>query len=309
MVFTEFEATENDNERRLDKVVKRIFESKKIETVNIFKLIRKDFIKLNNKKVAPEVHVKSKDIISIASFLINQNNKINKLNELNIPKDFKIKTAFKNEHIWIISKESGINVQPSKDSNFCLADFVAKNSTIESLSFKCGPLHRIDKWTSGLVAFSQSLEGARWFSENIKNHSIKKTYLAILDAKLNQKQITITDKIEGKPATTIITEIAVGEFESHEISLVKVNIETGRKHQIRIHCAKIGSPLLGDTLYKGRTIKSAEFSKNKFFLHAWTLELPKNNLNLPHKICAEIPESFKKIINLSLKNYPSDFII
>lgn len=311
MEFIEFEAKEDDDGRRLDKAAKRIFELKGIQPENIFKLIRKTLIKLNNKKSSPEDRIKSKDKIFIADFLLKENkNKTEKNETSKLHEIFSVQTAFKNEHLWIINKQSGIEVQPSKSSSFCLADFVAQNTQTASLSFRPGPLHRIDKCTTGLVAFSQSLQGAKWFSENIKNHSIKKTYLAIVENILPENEFTINDTIGEKPACTKVKKIAQGTFCGNEISLAKIQIETGRKHQIRIHCANRGFPLLGDKLYGGTKIPDGEFSSCGFFLHAWKLEFPKDNpLLLPNEIYAEIPPLFKKFIENFLKIPTAEFII
>lgn len=314
MEFIEFEAKEDDDGRRLDKAAKRIFESKGIQPENIFKLIRKTLIKLNNKKSSSENRIKSGDKIFIADFLLKENaaskNKTEKNKTPKVHENFSVQTAFKNEHLWIINKQSGIEVQPSKNSSFCLADFVAQNTQSPSLSFRSGPLHRIDKFTTGLVAFSQSLQGAKWFSENIKNHIIKKTYLAIVENFLPENEFTINDTIEEKTACTKVKKIAQGIFCGKEISLAKIQIETGRKHQIRIHCASRGFPLLGDKLYGGTKIPDGEFSSCGFFLHAWKLEFPKDNpLLLPEEIRAEIPPLFKKFIENFLKIPTAKFII
>lgn len=309
MEFIEFEAKEDDDGRRLDKAVKRIFESKGIQPENIFKLIRKTLIKLNNAKPAPEDRIKSGDKIFIADFLLNENANIKNAQQ-KVHDNISVQTAFKNGHLWIINKQSGIEVQPSKNSSFCLADFVAHNTKTSSLSFRPGPLHRIDKFTTGLVAFSQSLQGAKWFSENIKNHSIKKTYLAIVEKFLPENELTIDDAIAEKTACTKLKKIAQGTFCGKEISLAKIQIETGRKHQIRIHCASHGFPLLGDKLYGGAKISNGEFSSCEFFLHAWKLEFPKDNpLLLPSEIQAEIPPLFKKFIENFLKIPTAEFII
>jgi 23S rRNA pseudouridine955/2504/2580 synthase len=60
---------------------------------------------------------------------------------------------------------------------------------MNSLSFKTGPLHRLDRKTTGLLAFSQNLQGAQWFSQKIKSHEIQKVYLALLEGNLCQNQI------------------------------------------------------------------------------------------------------------------------
>ena len=311
MEFIEFDAKEDDEGRRLDKIARRIFEAKGLQPENIFKLIRKTLIKLNNAKSVPEARIKNGDKIFIADFLLKETkNKPERNATQKAHGSIPVQTAFKNEHLWIINKQSGIEVQPSKSSSFCLADFVAQNTKAASLSFRPGPLHRIDKFTTGLVAFSQSLQGAKWFSENIKNHSIKKTYLAILEKDLPENELTIDDAIAEKPACTKVKKIAQGIFCGNKISLARIQIETGRKHQIRIHCASRGFPLLGDALYGGTKIPNGEFSGCGFFLHAWKLQFSKDNpLFLPTEIQAEIPPLFKKFIENFLKIPTAEFII
>ena len=127
---------------------------------------------------------------------------------------------------------------------------------------------------------------------------------------LPENELAIYDTIEEKTACTKIKKIAQGIFCGKEISLAKIQIETGRKHQIRIHCASRGFPLLGDKLYGGTKIPNGEFSSCGFFLHAWKLEFPKDNpLLLPSEIQAEISPLFKKFIENFLKIPTAEFII
>ncbi|MGN0728354.1 RluA family pseudouridine synthase [Treponema sp.] len=302
MEFKEFEAKEDDSGRRLDKNVRRIFEAKKIRPDNLFKLIRKGLVKLNGANSFPEARIHPGDKILIAGFLLENSTAIKQKNTPVLPQNFSAQTIFRNSSLWIINKPEGIEVQPSRAEKFCLADFVAQNTQTDSLSFRPGPLHRIDKFTTGLVAFSQSLEGARWFSQHIQSHSIKKTYLAVLENSLPKESLTIDDTIESRAACTKVSCIARGKYGAKDISLAKIQIETGRKHQIRIHCSKKGFPLLGDTQHNGSAFSAGEFSGCRFFLHAWKLEFPvPNPLGLPETMQAPIPPKFKKFIENFLK--------
>lgn len=226
MEFIDFVAQEDDEERRLSKILKSIFNEKKI---NVFEIIRKKLIKVNNQKVKEDCKIKFNDKISIPDFLLKnedktqnliatdlknhtENSKINQQENVlknsaeNFPvnkkefaqktnqkkSDLKLEILFQNEHILIINKAKGINVQPGNKNEISLSQIVEENFSKQnktSLSFKVGPLHRIDKFTSGAVCFSQSLKGARWFSENIKNHKICKIYVGILEGFLENNEI------------------------------------------------------------------------------------------------------------------------
>lgn len=316
MEFKDFFCGKNDSGRRLDKVASRIFESSGI-SAGVFSLIRKSLVRVNDRKSTGDYRVREGDKISIAKFLFNNAEK-NSFTAENfptertcvknreIPIDLKAITLFRNEHLLILNKPAGINVQPSKDCKFCLSDLVVedyKNSRKTSLSFRPGPLHRIDRWTSGLVAFSQSLEGARWFTENIESHRILKTYLGITEGNYASKTEKYVDLIEipkiqsqkqnegystvlignpnGKKAVTTAEFLKKMEIDVTQCNLVKFYIETGRKHQIRAQSSFHGHPLFGDTAYGGK--KSRE---NRFYLHAWKLEFPENPIGLPEEICA-----------------------
>jgi 23S rRNA pseudouridine955/2504/2580 synthase len=171
-----------------------------------------------------------------------------------------------------------------------------------SLSFKSGPLHRLDKPSSGIVVFSTSIEGARLFSSLMREQKVKKTYLAIVEGNVKNEEIwedeLIRDKEKkttfiarkdgeaGKPALTKIKPLsAEGNY-----SLITAEIATGRTHQIRAQAAAHGHPLAGDKKYGGH-------GKDGLFLHAWKLEF------LEYSIEAPLPEDFMKFMekaNLSM---------
>ena len=205
MDFTYFTTSENDEGRRLDRILKRILPE--INASVIFKSLRKGLIKINDKKAECSVHVAKGDTIKIASFLLNatdlKNNSANN-SESNKSKNTKesctdIETVFKNEYVWIINKPYGIPVQPSESSKTSVAEIIsAKSSASEkdSLSFRTGPLHRLDTFTTGLLAFSQNLIGAQWFSKaisggtenNTDDKKINKIYIGIVQGRLDSNR-------------------------------------------------------------------------------------------------------------------------
>jgi len=171
-----------------------------------------------------------------------------------------------------------------------------------SLSFKPGPLHRLDKPSSGIVVFSTSIEGARFFSSLLRERKVRKTYLAVVEGNLKGEEIwqdeLIRDKekkktfvshvtVGGKTAVTKVTPLAAdGNY-----TLIKAEISTGRTHQIRAQAAYHGYPLAGDKKYGGK-----EFGKKRgFFLHAWKLEFmeyaitaPNGGNHLPESVCSNL---------------------
>lgn len=216
MNFKHFTAGKDDDGRRIDKILRRFLAGKNLSEV--YKSLRKGLVKLNGKKCAPDAKVCDNDDIQIAEFLIsdNNNNLINqnlnsaKTEKIPRPLDSKI-IIFKNEDLLILNKPYDISVQGGNGktslSDLVQSDYDFYHKEKGSLSFKCGPLHRLDRKTSGILVFSQSLKGARWFSSAIKNHLTRKIYLGICEGNLAEKQ-------EWKDGIIDNGELTVDNFES-----------------------------------------------------------------------------------------------
>lgn len=305
MNFCDFYAGADDENRRLDRVI-RIF-AKNLSLPQIYSAIRKNLIRVNDKKTDSAYHLQKNDKISIAEFLINQENQKseNAQNEKNQKSEnskpekksdfseekFSKLIVFENEHILILNKPYNISVHDGKNNlNLMVCEYLQKDSR-DSLSFTPGPLHRLDKQTTGLIAFSKSIEGARWFSKEIQCHSIKKKYLGIAQGKL-EKTETWEDEIP-QDAKTIATPLSHSFYKKNEISLVEFSILTGRKHQIRIQSQIHKIPLLGDERYGAQ--KQNSLPRN-FFLHAKLLQFPENPLNLPPEIECPLAPDFKSFL-------------
>lgn len=329
MDFTHFTAGKDDSERRLDRILRRFLNEENLSS--IYKLLRKGLVKVNGKKADGNFRVSEGDDIQIADFLLsktqfegeNSDKTASHAKHSPLSKDIII---FKNESVLILNKPYDIPVQPSASSNGkSLAEIVQSDYELThkntSLAFRTGPLHRLDRKTTGLIAFSQNLDGAKWFSEKIKSHEIQKVYLAILEGNLTQNAVwedhiqklevstksnctvpfahdegfhtvSVNSSDEGKFAHTEVFPLSHAHFYGKEVTLARILITTGRTHQIRSQCAYHGFPLLGDTAYGGTKIDSKKFGQD-FFLHAAELYFPKDNpIGLPEKLCAPVPEFF-----------------
>ena len=153
---------------------------------------------------------------------------------------------------WMaIDKPAGMPTQPTRDRKLA--------SLEEHLRVRYGTIfliHRIDTWTSGVVVFARTKEAAARLSALFVSREIRKTYLAVIDGSL-PGETTIDTPIEGKEALTIVRPRGG--------NVVEAEILTGRTHQIRIHLASIGLPVVGDRRYGGKPAP-------RMLLHAWKLE-------------------------------------
>ena len=326
MDFTDYIAGANDSGRRLDKILKHIFQD--THSTNIYAALRKKLIRVNEAKTSAEYKVNQGDIISIATFLLGQTNALdNEKNETKITEDkHQLQTILKNEHILIINKPYGINVHSSNTKEQDIASIVAAQyKDKSSIAFTPAPLHRLDKYTTGVLAISLSHEGAVWFSSAISTHAVKKTYIGIAEGTLNERETwedsientsdsktsfhTVTISEGAKRAVTHALPLAYGVYKGHPITLIQYNIETGRKHQIRIQSSTHGHPLLGDNAYNS-SINITSPVPHNFFLHAIQLEFPKDNpISLPHTITAPLPEDFESFLEFSLLKWNKKLII
>ncbi len=323
MEFRDFTCGKDDDGRRLDRILRIFLKDKSLG--QIYKLIRKGLIKVNHNKTKPELHIKEGDLISIASFLLeNTDGYDNPDIKKSASPSGDLQIVFQNQHLLVINKPYGRSVHGSeKDSASGLDKEVLfyyekniKASKEASLAFRPGPLHRLDRNTSGLLVFSLSLEGAKWFSDSIKNHTVQKKYLGLAEGKLEQSEIwedsikdseqnaensegfyTVTraQTDEGKKAVTIAKPLAYVLLDKREFTLVEYTIKTGRKHQIRLQSQLHKHPLAGDKAYGG---KGCGELKREYYLHAYSLSFPKDNpLELPLEVKSPLPKDFKELLS------------
>lgn len=336
MDFTVFTAGTDDKDRRLDKIIRKMIPENNISS--LYSAIRKGLIKVNDKKSDGSYKICEGDHISIASFLISsssalQNNesfdtditskksKTVSKKEINV----KIETVFSNDYIRIINKPYDISVHGTNGLSEIIESIYEKENHEASLAFKTGPLHRLDRKTTGLLAFSNNQEGARWFSKAIADKTVEKYYIGIVQGKVqlaqtwtetleqaqNTNQSFYTMKVSSKfneddKAVTVCTPLAYGKFQNGDVTLCQFQILTGKKHQIRCQSAFHGFALLGDTAYGG-----IKLHKNQnLFLHAYMLVLPEDNpLKIPHILKAPVPPYFNKFLSDLLIKWNSKLII
>ena len=145
----------------------------------------------------------------------------------------------KDYSIWF--KPAGVFSHGSKWGDHCALTRLVEKSLNRSTFL----VHRLDRATSGLMIIAHTKNAARELSDLFSSRRIKKTYIAIVEGKFPKDTITLNSNIDGKDAISHATLISFNKTRS----LLKIDIETGRKHQIRKHLSDFDYPIIGDRLY------------------------------------------------------------
>ena len=214
------------------------------------------------------------------------------------PVSMKLDIVYEDDDIMVINKPSGLVVHPGNGNydNTLVNGLMAYTSSLSDIngSGRVGIVHRIDKDTSGLMMVAKSNKAHEILAEDFKNHTIKRTYYALLKGNLPYEIATIDAPIKRDPnnfnkmgvyedGKAAITHLKVIK-RYKDYTLVKLNLETGRTHQIRVHMAYIGFPVYNDPVYtKDNTTEFGQFlhSKEITFTHPITKETMHFECELP----------------------------
>jgi 23S rRNA pseudouridine1911/1915/1917 synthase len=180
-----------------------------------------------------------------------------------------LKVLYEDNHLIAVFKPAGVLVQGDKTGDVCLMDEVKeylKEKYKKTGNVFLGLLHRLDRPVPGIVLFAKTSKGASRLSEQIRNHEFKKEYHALVEGKLKSARDGLknyllhdekTNKAQIFDAPASDAQLAELSYEVEETreknSLLKIDLKTGRHHQIRAQMAHIGHPLVGDKKYGAGT--------------------------------------------------------
>ena len=285
--------------KRIDSFIPYIKED--ISRSMVQKLIEQKNIKVNGKETKHSYKLKLNDQIEIA---VPKAKEID-LKAQNIP----LEVIYEDEDIIVINKPKGMVVHPANGNPDGTLVNAVMNICKDSLSgiggeIRPGIVHRLDKDTSGAIIVAKNDRAHIGLSNQLKNHEVKKTYLALVRGIIKENEATINMPIarskkdrkkmdvdkDGKEA---ITHFKVLGRYKNKYTLLQINLETGRTHQIRVHLSHIGYPIIGDEVYSNG---KNEWNITGQCLHAWKLEFEHPVSGKKINLEAKIPKYFKNII-------------
>lgn len=295
----EYIVSQEEKGKRLDTYIPSV--DTDITRTSAQRLIEDGNILVNGKNAKVSYKIQENDKISVE---IPEPKQI-ELKAQNIP----IEIIYEDSDIIVVNKPKGMVVHPANgnpDGTLVNAIMAICKDSLSGIGGEIRPgiVHRIDKDTSGLLIVAKNDNAHVKMSEQIKNHEVKKTYIALVRGVIKENEATIDMPIgrstsdrkkmavnrNGKNAVTHIKVIK--RYEKY--TLVEVNIETGRTHQIRVHLSHIGYPIIGDYTYSNG---KNEFGVEGQCLHAKSLEFKHPITGKEMKLEAPLPQYFQEILN------------
>ena len=288
----------NEKGKRLDAYIAS--QDEEITRTSAQRLIEQGNILVNGKKQKVSYKVSISDIITIEEV---------KPQEIELKaQEIPIEIIYEDTDIIVVNKPKGMVVHPANgnpDGTLVNAIMAICKDSLSGIGGEIRPgiVHRLDKDTSGLLIVAKNDKAHVNMSEQIKNHEVKKTYIALVRGCIKENEATIDMPIgrsnsdrkkmavnkNGKNAVTHIKVLK--RYDKY--TLLEINIETGRTHQIRVHLSHIGFTVIGDYIYSN--------GKNEFgvvgqCLHAKELEFKHPISGNDMKLQASLPEYFEDIL-------------
>ena len=268
--------------------------------VAIQRLVTNGKVLVNAKPVKPSYKVQIGDKIEVEEETPVEVS----LKAQNIPLDI----IYEDKDIIVVNKPKGMVVHPANgnpDGTLVNAIMAICKDSLSGIGGEIRPgiVHRLDKDTSGIIIVAKNDKAHISLSEQIKDHEVKKTYIALVRGIVKENEATIhmpigrSEKDRKKMAVTKKGKEAITHFKVLErydkYTLLQVNIETGRTHQIRVHLSQIGYPVVGDEVYSNG---KNEWNIKGQCLHAKSLEFKHPTIGEKMYLEAELPEYFENML-------------
>lgn len=262
----------------------------------VAKLIGQGLVLLNGKLTRPSAHPKEGDTIDI---------NLPPVKSPLTPQDIPLDIVYEDADVLVVNKPAGMVVYPAAghpdrtllNAVLCHCPDIALTAD----SLRPGIVHRLDKDTSGLVVIAKNDAARRDLVEQFKMRKVKKEYLVLVKGKLSPEEGVVEAPLGRHPyqrqrmavvktGREARTRYRVRQYLDN-FTLVEVAIETGRTHQIRVHMAAIGFPVVGDRVYGVRSS-----GPGRQFVHAFRLGFRLPSSGEYREFVADLPEDLRKVL-------------
>ncbi|MBR5539210.1 MAG: RluA family pseudouridine synthase [Clostridia bacterium] len=226
-----------------------------------------------------------------------------------LPQNIPLSIVYEDDDIAVIDKPKGMVVHPAagnEDGTLVNALLYHMGERLSGIGGELRPgiVHRIDKDTSGLLVIAKNDFAHNILSEGLKTHSIDREYMAVASGNFRDDSGTVNKPIDRNPKDRKKMAVVAGGREAithytvaerfGQYTLLKVKLETGRTHQIRVHMSSIGHPLLGDEVYGGKANLKIHLEGQTLHAYRLTLTHPRTGELMTFE--SPLPEYFEKIL-------------
>lgn len=293
--------------------------------------IDEGYILVNDKPVKANYKIRPGDVIVVFD------NRTPGFSEI-IPEEMPLNIIYEDDSLLIVNKPAGMVVHPG-NGNYSgtlingLAWYLQRNEASDQLP-RVGLVHRIDKDTTGLLVIAKTDSAMQQIAAQFKKHTVHRRYVALVWGDVKDQEGTVIAHVgrnerfrkkfaafpEGERGKEAITHYKVLERFGY-VTLLELQLETGRTHQIRVHMQSIGHPLFGDTTYGGdKIVKGTVFSKYKQFVENTFAIIPRQSLHAKELgfvhpgsgetilFNSELPEDFAQALE-RWRNYTSNSVV
>ncbi len=283
---------------RIDRFLRKHL--KNINLSEIYKMLRKAKIKVNNKKISQDYRLVLGDVVFVFLSENFKENSEEKFIELSSERKEKLKEmiAFENENLFVINKYLGDVVHKGSGHDISLLEEFRSYYLNNNVNF----VNRIDKLTSGLVIAAKNIKTAREIAKEIQAGNVEKKYLILVNGIIEKDDFILENYLKKDEEKVIVSDVekegykkSITSFKKikgyNKYTLLEAELKTGRTHQLRAQLNHMGNNIVGDTKY-GKNEK-----ENIMYLFSYYLKIDLYNL----EIKLEIPNFFKNKIELIRK--------
>ena len=287
---------ENDENKRIDSY---LIEKLNLSRSKIQNMIKNKQILVNNKEIKNSYILKNGDIITSEEYVEEEMKAV--------PEKMDLDIVYEDEDVIVVNKKNGIVVHPAVGNKHgTLVNGLLYHSKLSDINgeFRPGIVHRIDAYTTGLLVIAKNNEAHLSLAKQLEEKTTTRKYIALVHGIVNTDTGTIDAPI-GRDAndrkkmavTDVNAKNAVTHFKVLEryknTTLIELQLETGRTHQIRVHMNYIGYPVVNDPVYGKRKL----FDNTGQCLHAKTLGFIHPRTGKYMEFTSELPECFINILN------------
>lgn len=292
------EVTRNQHGQRIDNFL--LARLKGLPRAHVYKMIRSDEVRINNKRCKPYDNLERGDVVRIAPVRLATREK--PVISVDFAKSLLQRVIYEDEGLIVLDKPSGMAVHGGSGVDFGVIEAMRQVTGKKYLEL----VHRIDKDTSGLLMISKKRSTLKVLQQHLREKTIQKHYLCLakgqpalnninIDAPLlrytlasGERRVKVDkSNSDAKPSQTSCKVVARFEINGEPVSLIEAMPHTGRTHQIRVHLAYLGHPILGDDKYHMDDKSPAR----RLCLHAWKLDIPEFE-----EIQAPLPEDMQVLL-------------